>query len=320
MHLYSPKVEMQDVENFFNLIVKARFPFLGFIAFSDIFSLNSISLILRRKQNTLKIYLKEKPCLKNLSALIFPFRLCESSTIHSTKGSFFPFPKFFIINGDRHDVLDFILKADIEEISLGISKILGKFIAIGTVTDANGRKGIVIVRKSTNFVRLDLEKNPSIYIELLEPLPKKMHMSSKFPVFEDIGMSLGVDNYDSLQHSLIVGTSGAGKSKALAVLLKALEARHKDSTRTIAIDPHGEFGKILKGSKVINFIDNYVEPLDVGQEKSPMRTQLISQLISSSIGQENKYSERVLFYTIHLLVSIDKLELANKLGCCTTQT
>lgn len=311
MHLYSPKVEMLDVANLFNLIVKAKFPLLGFIAFSDIFSINPINFILRRKENTVKLYIREKSCLKNLSALIFPFRLCETTTIQKIPGSFFPFPSFFLINGSRHDVLDFILKADIEEISLNVSKILGKFITIGTITNAHGKKGVVIVRKPTEFLRFDLEKNPSIYIELLEPLPKTMHMSSKFPVFEETGMSLGVDNYDSLQHTLIVGTSGAGKSKALAVLLKALEAKHKDTTRTIVIDPHGEFGKILKGSKVINFIDNYIEPLDVGQEKSPMLTQLISQLISSSIGQENKYSERVLFYTIHLLVSIDKLELAN---------
>ncbi|MBU0532339.1 DUF87 domain-containing protein [Candidatus Micrarchaeota archaeon] len=311
MHLYSPKVEEADVENFFNLIVKSRFPFLGFLDFSDIFSLNSINLVLRRKENTLRVYVKEKLCLQNLSALIFPFRLCELSNLDSVQGSLLPLPKVYIINGFSHDILDFVLKEDIHELSLGVTKFFGRFIAHGTVTDTNGKKGMVIVFSPQKFLRVDLEKNPSIYMELLEPLPKKMHMTSNYPVFEETGMSIGVDNYDSLQHSLVVGTSGSGKSKALYVLLKAIEAKHKDNARIIILDPHGEFARMMHNSKIINFVDNYIEPLDIGGEKSPMLTQLISQLITSAIGQENKYSERVLFYAVHLLSSIDKLDLGN---------
>ncbi|MFH1393696.1 MAG: DUF87 domain-containing protein [Candidatus Micrarchaeota archaeon] len=309
MHLYSAKVGDEDIKNFFNLVVKAKFPILGFISFSDIFSPNALGLVLKRKENTLKIFVKDKPCLKNLSALIFPFRMCEATRLERSAGSFFPFPKFYFIGGGRHDALDFILKADIEEISIGITKVLGRFIGIGSVTNTNGKKGITIIFSPQKFFRIDLEKNPSIYVELLEPLPKKMHMSSKYPVFEETGMSLGTDNYDPLQHSLIVGTSGAGKSKGLYILLKAIEARFRDNTRTVIIDPHGEFAHMMPHSGIIDFIKNYVEPLDVGQEKSPMLTQLIAQLISSAIGKENKYSERVLFYAIHLLVSLDKLEL-----------
>jgi hypothetical protein len=134
-------------------------------------------------------------------------------------------------------------------------------------------------------------------------------MKSDYPIFEETGMSVGTDNFDPLQHSLIVGTSGAGKSKGLYILLKAMEARFMDKTRTVIIDPHGEFAHMMPDAGIIDFIKNYVEPLDVGEEKSPMLTQLIAQLIGSAIGKENKYSERVLFYAVHLLVSIDKLEL-----------
>jgi hypothetical protein len=309
MHLYSPKVEEDEVKNFFNLVIKARFPLLGFISFKDIFSWNALNLIWKRKENTIRMYVKEKEALKNLSALIFPFRMCEVSEIKRSIGSFLPFPKLYFINGSRHDILDFFLKADVEEVSMGISKILSRFIGIGSITDSKGKKGIVFVRRPQKFFQINLEKNPSIYMELLEPLPKKMHTTSDYPVFEDTGMSLGVDNYDSLQHSLIVGTSGAGKSKALYVLLRAMEKKHGENARTIIIDPHGEFARMMPEAKIIDFIDNYVEPLDVGGKKSPMLTQLIAQLISSTIGQENKYSERVLFYAIHLLSSLEKLEL-----------
>jgi hypothetical protein len=311
MHLYSPKVEEDEIKNFFDLVVKARFPFLGFIDFSGILSLNAINLIWKRKENTIQMFVKEKPDLKNLSALIFPFRMCGVSDLDKKKGSFLPFPKLYLINGSNHDILDFFLKADVEEVSIRISKVLGKFIGIGSITDSKGKKGLVVVLRPQNFFRIDLEKNPSIYMELLEPLPKKMHMNSDSPVFEDADMSIGVDNYDSLQHSLIVGTSGAGKSKALYVLLRAIEAKHKNNARTIIIDPHGEFSRMMPECKSINFIKNYIEPLDVGKSKSPMLTQLIAQLMSQSIGQENKYSERVLFYAVYLLSSIDKLELSN---------
>ncbi|MCX6769626.1 MAG: type IV secretory system conjugative DNA transfer family protein [Candidatus Micrarchaeota archaeon] len=37
----------------------------------------------------------------------------------------------------------------------------------------------------------------------------------------------------------------------------------------------------------------------------------MSQLLSSSIGGENKYSERVLFYSVHLLSSLDQMNLKN---------
>lgn len=320
LHLYSPKIGSKDMEGFFNLIVSSRFPFLGFLSFSDIFSVNALNLILRRRENTLNLYLKDKPCLQNLSALIFPFRLCETSALKPARGSFFPIPKLYILAGAKADAMDFALKEDIEELSIGISKVFGRFLGVGAMTDTEGRKGLVILSSPAEFFKLDLEKNSSIYMELLEPLPKKMHMSSRFPVFEDTGMSVGVDNFDALQHSLIVGTSGSGKSKALYVLLRAMEAGQGSRARTIIIDPHGELAKMMPQAKIIDFSSSYIEPLDTGSEKSPMMTQLISQLITSTIGQENKYSERVLFYSIHLLSSIDRLDLGNISRLLTDQS
>jgi hypothetical protein len=311
LHLYSPKVGDTDVRNFFNLAVKSRFPLFGFLDFSDFFSPNAITMVLKRKENTLRMYVEDKKSIGNLSALVFPYRLCEVSSLEPSKGSLFPCPKLYVVSGATHDVLDFILKENIEEARLGVTKVMGVFVAMGTVVDAKGRKGLLMLFNPQKFLRLDLEKNPSVYMELLEPLPKKMHMTSGFPVFEDSGMSMGVDNFDPLQHSLIVGTSGAGKSKALYVLLKAIAAKFRSNTRTIIIDPHGEFAKMMPGSTVVDFRSTYIEPLDVGGEKSPMLTQLIAQLITSTIGQDNKYSERVLFYAVHLLTSLDKLELGN---------
>lgn len=311
LHLYSEKVDEEDIKNLFNRITKSRFPLLGFIELSDILSLKALTLVVKRTSNTVKFYVKEKECLQNISPLIFPFKMRDPGLLKTSSGSYFPFPRMYVIGGGKHDLLDFILKEDIEQLELSITKAGGKFIAIGNAVDSDGHKGAVMVFNPQKFLMINLEKNPSIYIELLEPLPKQISMSSGFPVFEESGVSIGVDNFDPLQHTVIAGTSGSGKSKALFVLLKALEAKYKDKVRIIVVDPHGEFAKMMPHSKIVNFVDNYVEPLDVGRDKSPMLTQLVSQLIASSIGQENKYSERVLFYTVHLLSSIGKLELGN---------
>ena len=309
MHLYSEKIEEEDVKNLFNRIIKTKFPILGFFSPSDILGINAFEIIIKRDSNTVRLYVKEKERLQNVSPLIFPFRLTDPSLLKISSGSFFPFPKLYIINGAKNDLLDFILKEGIEQLSLNITKIVGGFVATGTAIDVQGHKGQVTITNPQKFLKIDLEKNPSIYIELLEPLPKKMSTSSQFPIFEDNDMSLGVDNYDPFQHTLVAGTSGSGKSKALFVLLRSLQAKYGNNVRVVVVDPHGEFAQLFPESKIVNFIGNYIEPLDVGQEKSPMLTQLVSQLIASSIGQENKYSERVLFYATHLLTSINKLEL-----------
>lgn len=309
--LYTEKVNEEQIRNFFEQIVKTKIPLLGFIDLSQILSINAIQLIIKRKSNTLKLYIKERKGLNNVSPLIFPLKIGEPYHIKSLPGSLLPLPRFYIISGDDYDFIDFMLKENIEELSINITKIMGNFVATGTINDNSGQKGIFICIKPQKFLEINLENNPSIYIELLEPLPKRIHLNSEYPVFEESGTAIGVDNYDPLQHTLIVGTSGGGKTRALAILIKAIERKYKDNVRIIIIDPHGEFSKFFPHNKHVNFIDNYIEPLDVGGQKSPMLTQLIAQLIASSIGQENKYSERVLFYAVHLLSSINKLNLSN---------
>ncbi len=311
LHLYSEKVEEEDVKNFLNRIVKTKFPILGFFSPSDILAINAFQFVIKRDSNTVRFYVREKHGLQNVSPLIFPFRLCDPSLLTPSSGSFFPFPRLYFINGSQHDLLDFILKENIEQLTLNITKIIGGFLATGTAINKNGHMGKVVIRNPQKFLKINMEKNPSIYIELLEPLPKQIATTSKYPIFEERNASLGVDNYDPFQHTLIAGTSGSGKSKALFVLLKALEAKYGNGIRIIMVDPHGEFSKLMPNAKIVDFIGNYIEPLDVGKDKTPMLTQLVSQLIASSIGQENKYSERVLFYAVHLLSSIGKLELNN---------
>ncbi len=308
VQLYSEKIKTEDVRNFFNNLMKTRLPFLGIFDFSDIFSIGFAKTIISRSKNTVRFYLREKKSIEDVSLLVFPFKITEPLEIERKRGSFFPFPKIYFLTGER-DFLSYIVKESIAEANITISKILGSFIGIGTAINEDGRKSIVVCTNPERFYVVDLEKNPSVYVEVLEPVPKRMSLTSKYPVFEETGTTMGVDNFDVFQHTLLVGASGTGKTRGLMALLKSIEDMHGENVRVVIIDPHGEFGKFFPDGKIVDSISNYIEPLDVGGIKTPLMTQLIAQLLSSAIGQENKYSERVMYYTVHLLSSIDKMDL-----------
>ena len=308
LSFYADKIEEADVRNLLDQIVKSRLPFLGFIDLSGIMSLNFMNIIVKREANTVTFFVKEKGNLQNVSSLVFPFRLSEVSEIEERKTTISPKP--YILTDDQ-DFLNFMMKENIEELSLHMMEIFGRFIGIGSATDRSGRKHLIISTSPSKFLKIDLEKNPSTYIEVLEPIPKKIALTSKAPLFEEEGISVGVENFDPFQHTIAVGASGTGKTKAFYALIRAIEEKHKDDVRFVILDPHGEFLKVFPNRKTVDFVHNYIEPLDVGGQKTPLMSQLITQLISSSIGQENKYSERVLYYAVNLLSAVDKLDLKN---------
>ncbi len=207
-----------------------------------------------------------------------------------------------------------MVKGNLEEINLKIFPFFGRFPAIGTTTNSNYSRSAIFLSDSTKFLEIDLEKNPSFYMELIDkPLLKSIYMDAEEPIFESKGVKIGIDSFDAFKHSLIVGMSGCGKSKFLYVLSKAIKQRYGARARIVLIDPHGEFAKIYKQheANIIDFKSKYIEPLEIGQKASPMTTQLIQDLIMSIIGEKNKYADRVLFYTIYLLSEIGELTLQN---------
>ncbi len=308
--LYSEKIKESDVRNLFNQILKSTMPFLGFIDFRDLFSPNFINIITKRKLNTMQFFAKERKGLADMSMLVFPYKVSEPTILEHERGSLFPFPKIYFLGGAQ-DFLSLALKESILEVDLKMSRVLGKTLGFGTAVDERGKKSIVVCTSPERFFEVDLEKNPSVYIEILDPIPKRMSVSSRYPVFEETGITVGPDNFDIFQHTLVIGASGTGKSKGLYAMIQAIRAQHPNDLRLVLIDPHGEFIKMFPDAYIVDLVKNYIEPLDVGGNKTPLMTQLISQLLSSAIGGDNKYSERVLFYAVHLLSSIDAMNLKN---------
>jgi len=311
LSLYSERIDRDEIRTLFDHLTRRGLPFLGFIDMALIFSSIPSPIIVQREQNTLKFYMRDSRKINQLSNLLFPFRLGEKVEIKRAEGKLFPPPQIYFIG--KENFLNFLIKEDIMEFSFKVRRILGKFIGTFRAVDANGQRYFAIVSDPESFFEVDLEKHPQIYIEVLEPIPKSISVDAKFPLFEGQNTKIGIESFDPIQHSLIVGESGSGKTKSIYMIIKALEQRYGDNIRILVLDPHGEFLRLMPEQKIIDFKKNYIEPLAISSAgtagKTPLLTQLITQLMSSSIGEENKYSERVLFYSTYLLSSVDKLTL-----------
>jgi hypothetical protein len=305
--IYSEKITKDDYKRLFDKIVKKHMPILEFLDFSKWFSFSGFQIVVKRHTNTLKMYFGGKSDAYAQSALFFPFRISEPKELDFMKSGFSMKTRFV----SNANMFDFMIKDNVEEIRVKIVKFFGKYYGFGNFINKDGGRGFIYLGKPTTFFEIDLEKNPQFYIELLDPIPKAVYVKSEEPLFLADEATIGVDNFNALQHSLIVGSSGTGKSKFIEIMIRAIKHKYGDTVRVLVVDPHGEFSKTFEGEKVIDYVHNYVEPFDVGKSKSPLITQLVAQLITSTIAQENKYAERVVFYSVHLLAAVDQLTLEN---------
>ncbi len=309
LSIYTEKINKDDYAKFFNNLIKRRVPFMGILDLSDFISINGLNLVIKRYNNTIKIFIEDKNNMYSQAPLFFPFRMDEAKEVNFMKSNF-SFGIYFMID-EKMNFFDLLIKENIDEIKIRIMKIFGKFCGIGNTINKNGRRGHIFISNPTKFFEIDLEKNPTFYIELLDPIPKAININSIDPVFEYDNIKIGLDNFSALQHTIITGTSGSGKTKLLEIQIKAIKKKYGDEVCVVVIDPHNEFSKTFAHEKIVDYVNNYVEPLDVGKEKSPLITQLISQLITSTIAPENKYAERIVFYSVHLLALIEELTLKN---------
>jgi len=90
---------------------------------------------------------------------------------------------------------------------------------------------------------------------------KKSITVGNISVSESLSAKIDLDNLVS-RHCAIVGSTGSGKSNAVAIILSAIVEKKFKSSRILVIDPHGEYNFVFKGrSKVykINAGDGEIE-------------------------------------------------------------
>lgn len=130
---------------------------------------------------------------------------------------------------------------------------------------------------------------------------------------------LNQNSYDFDKHSMIVGSSGSGKSKFISLFIKNLceSEESKFKYKVIVIDPHASLVKDIGGlasSKVLNFesLNSSLNLFMNDCENVISSTEMIMSILKSLISDNyNLKLERVLRYSVHLLVMCNKFNFKN---------
>ena len=119
---------------------------------------------------------------------------------------------------------------------------------------------------------------------------------------------LNQNNFSFDKHSIIMGSSGCGKSKFISLLINNINKNEsiRQKYKVVVIDPHAALENDIGGiGKVIDFKSN----LDSDIVAS---TELLLDLLKSLIAdQYNSKLERVLRHSIHLLLTDESFNFRN---------
>ena len=126
---------------------------------------------------------------------------------------------------------------------------------------------------------------------------------------------LSIKNYEFDKHTLIVGQTGVGKSKFIALFVKEMERmRFQDKYLIVIIDPHASlFSDInrVEHSIDIDFIKSSCDLFSKNSEPK-IATELTIMLFKNLLGDQfNAKIEQVLKYSLYVLFSAKKMSLFN---------
>ncbi len=139
-----------------------------------------------------------------------------------------------------------------------------------------------------------------------------------FPYLQE-ELYLNLKNYDFAKHSIVVGASGTGKSKLISSMIKNLSQNSQDKLKhkVVIIDPHSAIEEDIGGladTDVIDFKTNESSvDLFVNSSQDIISTvESIMSIFKNIIADKyNSKLERVLRYSIHLLLQKGEFNLVN---------
>ena len=125
---------------------------------------------------------------------------------------------------------------------------------------------------------------------------------------------LDYKDYDFFKHSLIVGSSGSGKSKLISLLIKNIML-NSDDYKVVVIDPHASIEKDIGGLDRTKVIDFFNESCDLFLSSSSdivIKNELLLSVFKNLMKDGyNLKLERVLRYTINLLLVKEDFSFLN---------
>ena len=128
---------------------------------------------------------------------------------------------------------------------------------------------------------------------------------------------LNQNNYSFDKHSLILGSSGCGKSKFISLLIDNINRINnlKNKYKVVVIDPHASLEYDIGGiGQVVDFTteDDSINLFMNDTEDVISSTELLLDMFKSLLSdQYNSKVERVLRHSLYLLLSINSLNFKN---------
>lgn len=128
---------------------------------------------------------------------------------------------------------------------------------------------------------------------------------------------LNQGSYEFDKHSLILGSSGSGKSKFISLFVNFMEQtpNYREKYKVIVIDPHASLENDIGGlaqTKVIDFEENDMDLFMPTSSDFVSSTELFLSLFKTLLmDQYNSKLERVLRYAIHLLLIGNQFNFQN---------
>ena len=128
---------------------------------------------------------------------------------------------------------------------------------------------------------------------------------------------LNQNNFNFDKHSIIMGSSGCGKSKFISLLINNINKKEnlKGKYKVVVIDPHaalendiGGIGKVIDFKSTLDSIDLFIN----NNDDIVASTELLLDLLKSLIAdQYNSKLERVLRHSIYLLLTDESFNFRN---------
>ncbi len=176
------------------------------------------------------------------------------------------------------------------------------------------------------YNRFFYRKNANEYLDIQKTLPifqsDSKHALLKIDTFPYLPEAyfLNPFSYDFRKHSIIIGSSGTGKSKFVASLIRenCLNPDHFGRAKVVVIDPHASLEKDIGGlenSCVLDFkspdhsANLFMQ--NSGHDSIASLELMLSLFKTLMQDQYNSKLERVLMHSIHLLESCHRLSFAN---------
>ena len=128
---------------------------------------------------------------------------------------------------------------------------------------------------------------------------------------------LNQNSYSFDKHSIIIGSSGSGKSKFISLLINNINKNDnlKQKYKVVVIDPHAALKQDIGGiGKVIDFKDDYssIDLFINNDDDIVASTELLLDLFKSLIADQfNSKLERVLRHSIYLLLANKSFNFRN---------